>query len=141
MKASMSCQSTEMISMSELNILLMPIELVGLTSQQICTELQLNENLRSQIAQFSRAIDLAKTQLGKGRCVASYRIPWDTGTTIILSQKSQARYFDFVTSNNTYFAQVLHLALRRAYRLSMIQTYRQDGKEIGGPPLCDFVTL
>ena len=118
---------------SELNILLIPTFLQGMTNAQICAFIKSCTSkaklFRHQVFNFYYKLSQAKKYTTARKCYCPTKVEWTTSRScLIIDQTSMCNYFDFYACSNTGFAFIMRKVSEFTERQKLARQYLQDGK-------------
>jgi hypothetical protein len=97
----MSCN----LSNAQLNSVLIPVSLRGLSQRNQCARLAANTKaaatLRCQLLNFFFVLRRAKRYCNQAKVYCPFTIPWNIGTRLTLGGRCLAQYHDFMIGNMT----------------------------------------
>lgn len=123
----------KMVSPSELNELLVPTCLLGMSKSEICAFIKectkKSNKFKNQVLDFYYKMSLAKKYTAERKCYCPTKVKWSVpDCPLVISQASLCGYFDFVSSDNTGFAFILRKVMETIQRNKNCRNLVQDGK-------------
>lgn len=122
------------ISPSELNLLLIPTFLQGMSDSQICAFVnsctQRAKIFKSQVLIFAQKMSLSKKYTAERKCYCPTKVEWAVSNPpLIISGMALCNYYNFYAGSNTGFAFILGKVFENVKKNKRCQQMRQDGKE------------
>jgi len=127
-----NCQKN--ICPSELNLLLVPTFLQGMSNAQICAFIEAcikkSKLFKQQVLNFYNKMSLAKKYTVERKCYCPTKVEWAVSNPpLIISQLSLYNYYNFVACNNTGFAFILRKVMNTVQKNKNCRQMIQDGKQ------------
>ena len=128
----MSCHKN--ICPSELNLLLVPVFLQGMSNAQICAFIDActkkSRIFKNQVLNFYGRMGLAKKYTAERKCYCPTKVKWAVSNPpLIISQSSLCNYYDFAACDNTGFAFILRKVISSVQKSRICRQMVQDGKQ------------
>ena len=119
---------------SELNILLVPTCLQGMSNAQICAFIgactKKSTLFKQQVLKFFQKMNLAKQYTAERKCYCPTKVEWAVSNPpLVISQLSLCNYFNFAACNNTGFALILRKVMEAVKKNKRCRQMIQDGKD------------
>jgi hypothetical protein len=120
----------------ELNILLVPTFLQGMSKAQICAYIEActkkSNIFKSQVVNFFQKMKLSKQYTAERKCYCPTKVEWSVcNPPLIIQQNALCSYYNFATTGGetTGFAYILRKVLDNIRKTNLCKQYIQDGKE------------
>ena len=119
----------------ELNILLVPTFLQGMSKSQICAFIEActkkSKIFKSQVISFYQKMSLSKQYTTERKCYCPTKVEWSVSNPpLIILQNALCSYYNFATSNeNTGFVFILRKVLENIKKTNLCRQMINDGKE------------
>jgi hypothetical protein len=120
----------------ELNILLVPTFLQGMSKAQICAFIDActskSNIFKSQVINFYQKMSLSKQYTAERKCYCPTKVEWSVSNSpLIIQQFALCSYYNFATtgSENTGFTFILRKVLENIKKTNFCRQMIQDGKE------------
>jgi hypothetical protein len=116
---------------AELNILLIPDDLVGKSNSEICSYLKENKSFMRKVCDFRYRMLMAKRYSATGKCYCLTKVCWKP--SIVINQSSMTKYFDYTANVKTGFSFIISKAYEIKHKERVCGQMRQEGKTC-----CDY---
>jgi hypothetical protein len=120
----------------ELNILLVPTFLQGMSKAHICAYIDActskSNIFKSQVVNFYQKMGLSKQYTAERKCYCPTKVEWSVSNPpLIIQQMALCSYYNFATTGgeNTGFAYILRKVLENIKKTNICKQMIQDGKE------------